>query len=169
MVLDPIPQSLPVHFFESRPQPPTSRCGGFRGCGIFRVKPISRYSMVQIQIEILIEFESVPRSLSFLDLVGFSRAWHFQWNLSDFYPPAHRSWCARKKRRMIVSKKNVYSCTKRPIFVYKEAYVCVKRDLCVCAREKDECSCKKRRAFESKVTYIHVQRDLYWCTQRIVL
>ena len=24
MVLDPIPQSLPVHFFESRPQPPTS-------------------------------------------------------------------------------------------------------------------------------------------------
>ena len=26
MVLDPIPQSLPVHFFGSRPQPPTSRC-----------------------------------------------------------------------------------------------------------------------------------------------
>ena len=25
MVLDPIPQSLPVHFFGSRPQPPTSR------------------------------------------------------------------------------------------------------------------------------------------------
>jgi len=25
MVLDPIPQSLPVHFFVSRPQPPTSR------------------------------------------------------------------------------------------------------------------------------------------------
>jgi len=25
MVLDPIPQSLPVHFFESRPQPTTSR------------------------------------------------------------------------------------------------------------------------------------------------
>jgi len=25
MVLDPIPQSLPVHFLESRPQPPTSR------------------------------------------------------------------------------------------------------------------------------------------------
>jgi len=24
MVLDPIPQSLPVHFFGSRPQPPTS-------------------------------------------------------------------------------------------------------------------------------------------------
>ena len=27
MVLDPIPQSLPVHFFGSRPQPPTSRKG----------------------------------------------------------------------------------------------------------------------------------------------
>jgi len=26
MVLDPIPQSLPVHFFGSRPQPPTSLC-----------------------------------------------------------------------------------------------------------------------------------------------
>ena len=26
MVLDPIPQSLPVHFFGSRPQPPTSHC-----------------------------------------------------------------------------------------------------------------------------------------------
>jgi len=26
MVLDPIPQSLPVHFFGSRPQPPTSPC-----------------------------------------------------------------------------------------------------------------------------------------------
>jgi len=26
MVLDPIPQSLPVHFFGSRPQPSTSRC-----------------------------------------------------------------------------------------------------------------------------------------------
>ena len=25
MVLDPIPQTLPVHFFGSRPQPPTSR------------------------------------------------------------------------------------------------------------------------------------------------
>ena len=25
MLLDPIPQSLPVHFFGSRPQPPTSR------------------------------------------------------------------------------------------------------------------------------------------------
>ena len=25
MVLNPIPQSLPVHFFGSRPQPPTSR------------------------------------------------------------------------------------------------------------------------------------------------
>jgi len=29
MVLDPIPQSLPVHFFGSRPQPPTSRAGWF--------------------------------------------------------------------------------------------------------------------------------------------
>ena len=28
MVLDPIPQSLPVHFFGSRPQPPTSRLDG---------------------------------------------------------------------------------------------------------------------------------------------
>ena len=28
MVLDPIPQSLPVHFFGSRPQPPTSPPGG---------------------------------------------------------------------------------------------------------------------------------------------
>jgi len=28
MVLDPIPQSLPVHFFGSRPQPPTSRWRG---------------------------------------------------------------------------------------------------------------------------------------------
>ena len=28
MVLDPIPQSLPVHFFGSRPQPPTSLCKG---------------------------------------------------------------------------------------------------------------------------------------------
>jgi len=26
MVLDPIPQSLPVHIFGSRPQPPTSPC-----------------------------------------------------------------------------------------------------------------------------------------------
>ena len=25
MVLDPIPQSLPIHFFGSQPQPPTSR------------------------------------------------------------------------------------------------------------------------------------------------
>jgi len=30
MVLDPIPQSLPVHFFGSRPQPPTSPCKGTR-------------------------------------------------------------------------------------------------------------------------------------------
>jgi len=29
MVLDPIPQSLPVHFFGSRPQPPTSRFGTY--------------------------------------------------------------------------------------------------------------------------------------------
>ena len=29
MVLDPIPQSLPVHFFGSRPQPPTSRSEPF--------------------------------------------------------------------------------------------------------------------------------------------
>ena len=29
MVLDPIPQSLPVHFFGSRPQPPTSRLGWY--------------------------------------------------------------------------------------------------------------------------------------------
>ena len=31
MVLDPIPQSLPVHFFGSRPQPPTSRPRRQRG------------------------------------------------------------------------------------------------------------------------------------------
>jgi len=31
MVLDPIPQSLPVHFFGSRPQPPTSRFKGLFG------------------------------------------------------------------------------------------------------------------------------------------
>jgi len=30
MVLDPIPQSLPVHFFGSRPQPPTSPRGAWR-------------------------------------------------------------------------------------------------------------------------------------------
>ena len=36
MVLDPIPQSLPVHFFGSRPQPPTSRCT--------RVLPLRRIS-----------------------------------------------------------------------------------------------------------------------------
>ena len=43
MVLDPIPQSLPVHFFGSRPQPPTSQTGlflkyigGFPACiGLF--------------------------------------------------------------------------------------------------------------------------------------
>jgi len=29
MVLDPIPQSLPIHFFGSRPQPPTSPSGSF--------------------------------------------------------------------------------------------------------------------------------------------
>ena len=29
MVLDPIPQPLPVHFFGSRPQPPTSRWEAF--------------------------------------------------------------------------------------------------------------------------------------------
>jgi len=32
MVLDPIPQSLPVHFFGSRPQPPTSRNCLSRAC-----------------------------------------------------------------------------------------------------------------------------------------
>ena len=33
MVLDPIPQSLPVHFFGSRPQPPTSPVyGGYAAC-----------------------------------------------------------------------------------------------------------------------------------------
>ena len=32
MVLDPIPQSLPVHFFGSRPQPPTSQSGATE-CG----------------------------------------------------------------------------------------------------------------------------------------
>jgi len=32
MVLDPIPQSLPVHFFGSRPQPPTSQSGAIE-CG----------------------------------------------------------------------------------------------------------------------------------------
>ena len=31
MVLDPIPQSLPVHFFGSRPQPPTSPIESIRG------------------------------------------------------------------------------------------------------------------------------------------
>ena len=31
MVLDPIPQSLPVHFFGSRPQPPTSRHSAIEG------------------------------------------------------------------------------------------------------------------------------------------
>ena len=38
MVLDPIPQSLPVHFFGSRPQPPTSRIfhlSSFSSSGLF--------------------------------------------------------------------------------------------------------------------------------------
>ena len=34
MVLDPIPQSLPVHFFGSRPQPPTSRKARYNGGGL---------------------------------------------------------------------------------------------------------------------------------------
>ena len=52
MVLDPIPQSLPVHFFGSRPQPPTSPCNEFvhpkncftNYCGFFFGVP-KKYSL----------------------------------------------------------------------------------------------------------------------------
>ena len=47
MVLDPIPQSLPVHFFGSRPQPPTS-CVRFLGCMRFeRCKGYSVQARIQ--------------------------------------------------------------------------------------------------------------------------
>ena len=42
MVLDPIPQSLPVHFFGSRPQPPTSPHDCLSKCENAHFPPVSR-------------------------------------------------------------------------------------------------------------------------------
>ena len=51
MVLDPIPQSLPVHFFGSRPQPPTSRwlrlLGSFKLLVSFAKEPYKRDDILQ--------------------------------------------------------------------------------------------------------------------------
>ena len=45
MVLDPIPQSLPVHFFGSRPQPPTSRVDSVQsGHYQYRANNTERYT-----------------------------------------------------------------------------------------------------------------------------
>ena len=48
MVLDPIPQSLPVHFFGSRPQPPTSRPNRFQKKPM-RVKSDAKFTFATCQ------------------------------------------------------------------------------------------------------------------------
>ena len=65
MVLDPIPQSLPVHFFGSRPQPPTSHCNK----AIYRLESlrckVGVYFMFRILYTICVDvlYRLEPRSL----------------------------------------------------------------------------------------------------------
>ena len=68
MVLDPIPQSLPVHFFGSRPQPPTSRLHKAYRLSIYiDTYPLSFIAILSIYID-----SAYPLILSFLPTQGIS-------------------------------------------------------------------------------------------------
>ena len=69
MVLDPIPQSLPVHFFGSRPQPPTSHgtfVSRFHVCqrNSFQTSP----KFLGVAYVILVWVQMLPSFLAFMDV-----------------------------------------------------------------------------------------------------
>ena len=117
MVLDPIPQSLPVHFSGSRPQPPTSRTECQRCSGCLKSHVIFRKRATN--------YRTLLRKMTYKDKASYDSTLHCTYVLNSFVYLSTQTTCAARIRKYIpyTYNKNMYIYLCMHAYTYVHIYL----------------------------------------------
>ena len=142
MVLDPIPQTLPVHFFGSRPQPPTSHDIAFLEWKFFDITKMFIFDTTQIcdttklfwmgvWMHILRNPQSWKGAIERFDLLCFCR--HISKKGGENKFRLEGGWVSRMERNWILKKRGGKKKKMGSTRIVWISYYCVFEGTCTCA------------------------------------